>query len=289
MNELQVFIVHEEFGLMDEVSHQLAQSLVDQETRRRACRFFHREDSWRFLVGRLLRHLVIKRILTDEGQMCPNLDFRETETGKPYLHSPTPTPSIGFNISHDHNLVSLAVRRDSDISTARNIGIDIMLARVPEKETFSSFLESVSIAFTLREQEYLRSRSRDPRTIQEAVVSLFQLWTVKEAYVKALGLGLGYDLCRLEYLPRIFDRLLVDGAPLIGWDLKTFQFNGSSGGQLQEYVGAVCYQLTVEGAHPESASPSIMTRDLPPLFLQTIEVLDILREVQTLIQTDTHP
>jgi phosphopantetheinyl transferase len=54
-------------------------------------------------------------------------------------------PPIGFNISHDHDVVSLAIRRTVDISIARNIGIDIMLAQLPEGETFSSFVESISI------------------------------------------------------------------------------------------------------------------------------------------------
>jgi hypothetical protein len=46
MNNLQIFIIHKEFKLVDEATYQLAQGLVDPEARQRASRFFHREDSW---------------------------------------------------------------------------------------------------------------------------------------------------------------------------------------------------------------------------------------------------
>lgn len=46
------------------------------------------------------------------------------------------------------------------------------------------------------------------------------LWTVKEAYTKALGVGLGFDFTRVEvtFTPlHVVDTVSVDGAVLSGW------------------------------------------------------------------------
>lgn len=50
----------------------------------------------------------------------------------------------------------------------------------------------------------------------------FWVWTMKEAYTKALGLGLGFDFSRIEYdVPR--ETLTVDGAVPPGWQITKFE------------------------------------------------------------------
>jgi hypothetical protein len=128
-------------------------------------------------------------------------------------------------------------------------------------------------------------------SIQEAVVALFQIWTVKEAYVKALGSGLGFDLCRLEYIPQTNNGLLVDGSPLTRWRLDTFRFSGISSSdseeQVQEYIGAVCYQLSEEELRPKS-TPPIVAQDTNSFPLQQMDLFEVLREVQTLMHSGTN-
>ena len=63
----------------------------------------------------------------------------------------------------------------------------------------------------------------------ELLRRFFWMWTLKEAYTKALGIGLGFDFARLAYdAPRA--RLLVDGAPARGWELVIFAFRVAAGG-----------------------------------------------------------
>lgn len=64
--------------------------------------------------------------------------------------APSSLPALGFNLSHDANVVLLAIKRHMNPSLAQNIGVDVMRVKIPEGETFSSFMESISITVRSR-------------------------------------------------------------------------------------------------------------------------------------------
>jgi 4'-phosphopantetheinyl transferase superfamily len=77
---------------------------------------------------------------------------------------------------------------------------------------------------------------------KEATTVLFTLWTLKESYVKALGVGITFDLSRIEY-DFVEHVLRVDGIPLRKWKVSSFRFNGLYAEGMEEYVGALCYRV----------------------------------------------
>lgn len=105
-------------------------------------------------------------------EMCDKLDIRDArilrdDHGKPYLDT---HPDLFFNLSHSGEYVALAYGDDP-------VGIDIQEVRnVPD-----SFAGRI-----LNKEEYDRYDLNDTKTI-------CRIWTIKEAYSKLIGLGLGYD------------------------------------------------------------------------------------------------
>lgn len=76
----------------------------------------------------------------------------------------------------------------------------------------------------------------------QSLYHFYLIWTLKEAYTKALGLGLGFDFKRIEY-DNIANSIKVDGVVLQGWEFDVFQLpndQGEPGGYVgvgAKYVG----------------------------------------------------
>ena len=71
------------------------------------------------------------------------------------------------------------------------------------------------------------------------------IWTIKEAYTKALGLGLGFDFKRIEY-DNAANRIRVDGRALKGWEFDVFQVPGDRDGALG-YIGVASKYVGGDG------------------------------------------
>ena len=85
------------------------------------------------------------------------------------------------------------------------------------------------------------SLANDPPEV--TLKRIFWLWTLKEAYTKALGEGLGFELGRISVdLPTL--SITVDGSPLTGFDFLMFEIalKDPQGGQ-QEYQGVLVKKL----------------------------------------------
>jgi 4'-phosphopantetheinyl transferase len=73
----------------------------------------------------------------------------------------------------------------------------------------------------------------------ESLRQFFWIWTLKEAYSKALGLGLGFDFRRIEYNV-LQNTVKVDGVVPKGWLFSKFEFGDMSDayeGIVAEFVG----------------------------------------------------
>ncbi|KAG8813638.1 copper chaperone of lysine biosynthesis protein [Serendipita sp. 399] len=256
MDKVQLFLIYLEFSTVDH-QYDLALSLVKPTCQARAKRFHQKEDAWRYLLGKILQHVVVCQTLGSACNPQP-LEFKETPTGKPYLvgnpstnlayfndlqHFPVTTPALGFNLSHDHSVILLGTRRYSTASIANEIGVDVTKAKLPTGDTFSTLLESVSIAFTAEE---LNQLALVQATEQAAIDALFQMWTLKEAYVKALGVGIGFELSRISFDAEA-SVLNVDGEVLDRWACYSFKLcSPKEEENCNGYLGAVCYRLGEE-------------------------------------------
>jgi 4'-phosphopantetheinyl transferase len=155
--------------------HRLAM-LLNEEERQRADRYLHLPSRDRYLVARGLLRVLLGRYL----DVSPHaVRFHSGPQGKPTLAY---SSVLHFNLSHSEDVILLAFSRQTEV------GIDVEHVRAGP-----TFFEIADRFFTPRESSALRSLS--PERSAEA---FYQVWTRKEAYLKATGLGLTYGLERFE-------------------------------------------------------------------------------------------
>ncbi len=147
---------------------------ADEWTRARRFKFeIHRR---RFVAGRG----VLRALLGDYLGVAPErLAFTYGERGKPDLAPSLQTPRpLFFNLSHSHELALVGVTR------AREVGVD-----VEHLKPMSDLLRIAERFFAPEETAALLGL---PATEHER--AFFRCWTRKEAYLKAVGVGLAAPL-----------------------------------------------------------------------------------------------
>ena len=150
-------------------------ALLSPEEREQQQRFIPAKKRQEFLATRVLVRSVLGQVLDIPPEA---LRFDRNEWGRPAL-VPTPTSSpIHFNVSHTDGLVVCLV------STSHEIGIDTeLLSRAP------ALLALAPRVFAPQEQNDL-AKLIDDEKLHRAV----RLWTLKESYIKARGMGMALPL-----------------------------------------------------------------------------------------------
>ncbi|KAJ6510023.1 hypothetical protein C8R47DRAFT_1096445 [Mycena vitilis] len=223
-------IVYDPALFTDEL-YQRALHLLDPESSARVKRFYRREDACRTLIGRFLPRM----LLNSRGITLVDMKFSATEAGKPFITTSDVKPSIAYNISHDNGLIAMVSSSNTHNPPAFSIGIDVMKARIPGRETFATFVETVGDQLTALEHRLISSAVNQAQGLER----FFWMWTAKEAYTKALGLGLGFDFRRVEFDPAL-DVFRVDGVVPKGWQLSKFKVVHNADiyqGVVAEFIG----------------------------------------------------
>jgi 4'-phosphopantetheinyl transferase len=148
--------------------------------RQRAARFHHLSDRWEFVLGRLMaRHLL--------ASQCgiPPQDFRfvENDHGRPDVAHPPVDRPLRFNLSHSGGIVACV------LAGGHQVGVDVeRLDRPPiHPRVISRYCSE-------REQAALAAM---PEALRHE--RFLELWTLKEAFVKARGLGLTLPLRKVSF------------------------------------------------------------------------------------------
>jgi len=154
--------------------HESAFAVLSDEERTSAARFLRHEDAIRFATTRVvLRHALAKR----SGLAADELRLQRDEVGRPRLASTKGHMRIplDFNVSHSgqHALIALA--------TGRRVGVDIETRRADLNwQTLSTAV------FAPQDASYVAALPAHVR-----VDAFYDVWTAKEALLKALGIGIG--------------------------------------------------------------------------------------------------
>jgi 4'-phosphopantetheinyl transferase len=147
--------------------------LLDVAEQKRAARFLFDRDRRLYLSAHALKRLMLTAAAG--GAVAPGAwTFKTDGQGKPRVAC---RPAPQFNLSHCDGLTACAV------SAWIELGIDV------ESVERCAPLELAATCFAPAEQAWLRSQPAAARPL-----GFFQLWTLKEAFIKATGSGLAQSL-----------------------------------------------------------------------------------------------
>lgn len=199
--------------------------VLSADERQRAVRFRQEADRHRYSVARI----GLRDILSRYRAIAPHaLQFSYGEKGKPYLAPQPGEPPLEFNLSHSGDWVGVAIARVP-------VGFDLEAIRpIPQLDAI------LRRHFTASEQATLQPLAAAAKTL-----AFFRLWTAKEAFLKATGLGISaaLDSVAIALEPGVAPHFCQLPPPLnlTDWSLHTFDL-------------ATSYPAALALAHP---SPSL--------------------------------
>ncbi len=192
----------------------LARMLVEAE-RERALRFHRARDRESYVAAHALLRATLSQLA---GGAPQSWQFRPNAWGKPELVRERSLPDFRVNLSHTEGLAAIAV------ATGVNVGIDVESTR---REDLTRELAGSVFAAA----ECAALDACPPEQLKDA---LFAFWTLKEAYIKAVGKGLSLDLDGFAFT---LDPISVSFAPAIPDDPSEWFFHRS--GPTPEHAMAV--------------------------------------------------
>jgi 4'-phosphopantetheinyl transferase len=181
-------------------------ALLSADERDRYHRFMFAKDRRQFLLARAL----VRTVLSSYAPTAPHAwQFATAPHGKPYVAASHGAPALQFNHSHADAIVACAVTH------SRRVGIDV--------ESLDRRVNVGIARHCLAPAELLQFARLDPRDQQSF---LLRAWTLKEAYAKAVGLGLALPLTAVafEFAEQGRTTIVDGGGGTVAIDAQQWQF-----------------------------------------------------------------
>jgi 4'-phosphopantetheinyl transferase len=144
-------------------------------------RYVMEKHRHRYLITRILIRTLLSRY---RKEVVPEeWEFSKDKYGKPFISHPPLSKPIFFNISHSEKMIVLAVACNP------HIGVDV--------EYLSRSINTMEVAmYSFADIEVDRFIRLSPLRQKDY---FFQLWTLKEAFIKAVGMGLALPLSSFSF------------------------------------------------------------------------------------------
>ena len=166
-------------GALDEAAIAAAASVLSDEERAQYHRFRFAHDARDYAAA----HALLRATLSRDGDRAPaDWRFGKTASGKPFLLDQGACRA-SFSLSHANGMVACALTTDVDV------GVDVeCVDRDVDVPHIASRFFAPAEAAHLAQLDAEAQRDR-----------FFDLWTLKEALVKALGTGMATSLAALAF------------------------------------------------------------------------------------------
>jgi len=229
--------------------------LLNAMEQREELRFYWPRDRHRYLVSRALLRTVLSRYASIGPK---DWSFSTSAYGRPEIANTHATDGgLSFSVSHTQGLIALAVANN------RTLGIDV--------EHLAASDASITLAHHFFSSDEVAAVHDVPH--QQQQLRFFEYWTLKEAYVKARGMGFSIPLESFSIrFPDDHSVNLVSNAKLDDdssrWQL--WQFRPAS-----EHLVAVCAERL------NAQSPKLTVRETIPTVSERIMTPKLLRTSAT--------
>jgi 4'-phosphopantetheinyl transferase len=179
--------------------------LLNDDERRRQARFVFPKHRHLYLVS----HTLVRTILSRYANVHPrDWTFEKNDFGRPDAILPPKSPPIKLNLSHTDELAVCAVALD------RELGVDV--------ENLTRRSEAVKLAENYFSSAEVYDLQQLPKSEQRG--RFFDLWTLKESYMKARGVGLSLGLGNFSF-SLTTNNIDVRFSPAIRDDPSQWQFS----------------------------------------------------------------
>ena len=219
--------------------------------REREQRYYFEGDRRRYVVTRALVRLVLSNYwpIDPEKWIFSANDFGRPSVSNRDFHG----ANLSFNISHTNGLIVVGVSR------RHALGVDL--------ENIRSKQVSMDIAdqyFARREAIRLKALGKEEQDYR-----LYEYWTLKEAYIKARGMGLSIPLDKFSFDFPSSTRIEMEIDPELNDDAGRWFFC-----QIQPAPG---YMMTLCAERTCTKAPRILARQIVPTQTSTNLAVRILR------------
>jgi 4'-phosphopantetheinyl transferase len=229
--------IHLWLSFYDEITdgrlHSAYRELLNAEEREQEARFYFEKDRRRYLITRALVRTVLSRYISIPPEVR--------------------NACLSFNISHTHSLIVLGVTK------GRALGVDV--------ENLCAREASLDIADRYFAPQEVAVLTAAPRHQQQ--FRFFEYWTLKEAYIKARGMGLSLPLEKFSFDYPDDHAVKIAIAPELTDDPARWcfwQFRPTA-----EYLVAICAERIGD------QSPRLIARQAVPMLGEKEVTLDFLR------------
>jgi 4'-phosphopantetheinyl transferase len=179
-------------------------SQLPEAERQRLARFRRWEDAQSSLLAHILARELVATAL---NRPADGVELTRDGAGRPYVVG-MEDAGVDVNVAHSGDYVAAAV------SMQGRVGLDVEV----EREVEASLVER---CLALEERKLLASM---PSRMRRS--TFFRLWTLKEAYLKALGVGLGIEPSTVAFsLDRVDPYLRREGDRVAGamrWRFRSY-------------------------------------------------------------------
>ena len=208
LNESDVYIWYRSTELLDDDAGKPADQNLSIEERTR-------RDRLRFGVDRrdfTIAHDLLRRALSRYANLPPtDWRFATNGYGKPSVDSIDPQlRALSFSLSHTRGYVACAITSNAPL------GVDV--ERIDQSQRVQELADRY---FSEKEAAWLRQCSDELRNIRFA-----ELWTLKEAFLKAVGVGLSGSLTHVSFRFDEHARIMFSGPSTIDpheWHFALFE------------------------------------------------------------------